>query len=73
MSFELNILSSIGQAQETDRVHPQDSIENDQGVADPRSMVGDVSTAGDPQQDVNKEGGLDKVEQEMLLDEEDDV
>ncbi|KZT02267.1 uncharacterized protein LAESUDRAFT_434145 [Laetiporus sulphureus 93-53] len=73
MSFELNVLSSTEQAPETDRAHLQDFVEHDQIVAEPRSMANNVvSTAGDAQQDVNEEEGMDDVEEEMWSDWEDD-
>ncbi|KZT05755.1 uncharacterized protein LAESUDRAFT_759988 [Laetiporus sulphureus 93-53] len=73
MSFELNVLSSTEQAPESDRSPRQESTEHAEIVAEPRSMANNVATAGDAQQDVNKEEGMDDVEEEMLSDWEDDV
>ncbi|KZT05723.1 uncharacterized protein LAESUDRAFT_759959 [Laetiporus sulphureus 93-53] len=74
MSFELNVLNSAEQALESDRSNPQESIERDQIVVEPRSMANNVVTAGDAQQDVvEEEARMDDVEEEMLSDWENDV
>ncbi|KZT05715.1 uncharacterized protein LAESUDRAFT_726649 [Laetiporus sulphureus 93-53] len=73
MSFELNVLNSTEQAPQGDRSHLQESIEHDEIVAVPRSTVSNVATAGDAQQDVNEEEGVDDVEEEMVSDWENDV
>ncbi|KZT03794.1 uncharacterized protein LAESUDRAFT_325487 [Laetiporus sulphureus 93-53] len=73
MSFELNILNSTEQAQDTDRAHPQDSIGHDEIIAEPRSTADNVSTAGDAQEDVNEEEGMDEIEEEMRSNGENEV
>ncbi|KZT01392.1 uncharacterized protein LAESUDRAFT_482537 [Laetiporus sulphureus 93-53] len=72
MSFELNILRSTEQAPESDRSHPQHSIEQDQFIAEPRSVSRNVVTAGGAHQDVNEKEGIDDVEEETRSDWEDD-
>ncbi|KZT04677.1 uncharacterized protein LAESUDRAFT_291273 [Laetiporus sulphureus 93-53] len=72
MSFELNVLGSTEQAPETDHPHVQDSTRHDQIIAEPRSMVNNVVTAGDAHQDMNEEEGMDGVEEEMQSDWEDE-
>ncbi|KZT07599.1 uncharacterized protein LAESUDRAFT_724562 [Laetiporus sulphureus 93-53] len=64
---------STEQTLESDRSHPQNSIEHDdQGIAEPRSTANSVVTTGDAQQDMNEEEGMDDVEEEMESHWEDD-
>ena len=68
MSFELNVLTSTAQVPASDRSNPQESIDRDEIVAEPRSTANNVAAAGDAQQDVNEEARVDEVEEEMLSD-----
>ncbi|KZT03807.1 uncharacterized protein LAESUDRAFT_814454 [Laetiporus sulphureus 93-53] len=73
MSFELNILNSTEQAQDTDRAHPRDSLKHDEMIAEPRSIADDVAAVGDAHQDVGEAEATDEIEEEMVPDGENDA